>query len=87
MEHIVGTLTGIAGISGSLSAQGGVSGTVIIPGQIPIEEYDGDYTVTPRLDEQTLLTKNYKMRDNLTVEKIPVVITSNLYGGKTVVIG
>lgn len=87
MEHIVGTLTGIAGISGSLSVQGGVSGTVIIPEQIPIEEYDGDYTVTPRLEEQTLQTQGYKMRENLTVQTIPVVATSNLFGGKTVVIG
>lgn len=86
-EHIVGTLTGVSGISGSLSAQGGVSGNVVIPSQIPVEEYDGDYTVTPRLDEQTLATRGYKMRDNVTVEMIPVVTTSNPYGGKTVVIG
>lgn len=87
MERIVGTLTAIAGISGNLSAEVSVSGAVVIPERIPVEEYDGDYTVTPRLDEQTIATRGYKMRDNVTIEMIPVVTTSNPYGGKTVVIG
>lgn len=87
MEKIVGTLTGIAGISGNLSAEVSVSGAVVIPERIPVEEYGGEYSVTPRLEEQTLQTQGYKMRENLTVQTIPVVATSNIYGGKTVVIG
>ena len=51
-------------------------------------EYTGPYEVTPILyDEQELRTNNKLMKDNVTVKPIPVVITSNPYDGKTVVIG
>ena len=49
--------------------------------------YDGAYDVMPKLTEQKLDTKNLLMRDDVTVYKIPVVQTSNPYGGQTVVIG
>ena len=52
------------------------------------EKFSGPYTVTPILyDEQELLTRDKVMTQNLTVKEIPVVETTNLYGGKTVVIG
>lgn len=52
------------------------------------EEYNGDYVIVPVLDsDQVLQTYRKTMKDNLTVKKIPVVRTSNVYGGKTVVIG
>lgn len=51
-------------------------------------EYAGPYEVTPILyDEQQLLTNNKLMKDDVTVKAIPVVITTNPYDGKTVVIG
>lgn len=50
-------------------------------------DYEGDYTVTPRLYDQTLETADKVMSDDVTVYEIPVVYTSNLYGGQTVVIG
>lgn len=50
--------------------------------------YDGDYVVTPRLnEEQVLETANKVMADNVTVNPVPVTITVNPYNGKTVVIG
>ena len=87
MEHLIGTLTGIGGLSGTLSGQGGLIGTLSQPDLIPIDPYTGDYTVTPRLDDQTLATRGLRMMDDVTVYEIPVVYTSNLHGGKTVVIG
>ena len=52
------------------------------------DEYDGRYEVTPVLYvNQVLGTNNKLMRNNVTVKPIPVVITSNPYNGKTVVIG
>ena len=50
-------------------------------------DYEGEYTVTPRLYDQYLETNNKVMTDDVTVYEIPVVYTSNVYGGKTVVIG
>ena len=49
--------------------------------------YDGDYDVTPHFMEQTLPVRDKLMRENVTVREIPVVSTSNPYGGQTVVIG
>lgn len=52
------------------------------------EEYTGEYTVIPILDdEQVLETNNKVMTDNVTVKPIPVVQTTNPYGGYTIVIG
>ena len=52
----------------------------------PVESYKGDYTITPKIDSQTMRTKNKKMEDNVTVLAIPYYETSNLTG-KTVYIG
>ena len=52
----------------------------------PVESYKGDYTITPKIDSQTMRTKNKKMEDNITVLAIPYYETSNLTG-KTVYIG
>lgn len=52
----------------------------------PVESYKGVYTITPKIDSQTMRTKNKKMEDNVTVLAIPYYETSNLTG-KTVYIG
>lgn len=50
-------------------------------------EYDGDYSVTPRLTEIVLPTQGYLMRDDLTVLEIPVSRVTNPQDGLTVIIG
>ena len=50
-------------------------------------EYDGDYSVTPRLTEIVLPTHGYLMRDDLTVLEIPVSLVTNPQDGLTVIIG
>lgn len=57
-----------------------VSGVVADP-------YEGAYIITPKLEAQTMATKNKMMKDNVTIEKIPVSIVSNSAGGNTVIIG
>ncbi len=52
-----------------------------------IDKFDGDYTVTPAVDAQTLETKQKLMTDNVTIKEIPIYDTSNLSGGTTVYIG
>ena len=49
--------------------------------------YDGPYDVTPDFDEQTLETALKTMRDDVTVEAIPVHRTDNPAGGRTIFIG
>lgn len=62
----------------------GFGNTVVVP---VADYYDGEYEVTPRLYQQELATRGLAMSDDVTVKKIPVVYTSNLYDGKTVMIG
>lgn len=53
-----------------------------------IEIYDGVYQLVPNVfDDLTLETKNKKMIDNVTVDKIPFAKVSNEAGGETVNIG
>lgn len=48
--------------------------------------YEGDYVVTPKVEEQTMPTKSKVMLDDVTVKAIPFFETSNTSGGTTVYI-
>ena len=50
--------------------------------------YTGDYTVTPKIYEATVLpTKAKNMREDVTVLKIPQFEVSNESGGITLIMG
>lgn len=49
--------------------------------------YEGPYEATPKSYEQTLLTDDHYMEDNVVVNRIPYSEVSNPQGGKTVNIG
>lgn len=44
------------------------------------EYYDGEYTVVPKVTEQTLQTEGKIMRQDVTVEQVPYYETSNQKG-------
>lgn len=50
------------------------------------EYYRGDYTVTPKREEQVLATSNKLMAQDVTVKEIPYSVTSNTAGGLTIYI-
>lgn len=55
---------------------------------IDVDEYTGQYIVTPLPDlEQILRTNNKVLKHNIVVEPIPYFQTSNDAGGYTVTIG
>lgn len=51
------------------------------------EHYDGDYSVTPKFEQQKLQTKNKVMNFDVEVKEIPVERVANTSGGTTVIIG
>lgn len=51
------------------------------------EHYEGDYTVTPRVFQQSMETENMVMDDDVLVLPIPLTQVSNIKGGKTATIG
>ena len=54
-------------------------------GKLP--DYSGSYSVTPKVTEQVLPTKDKSMLDDVTIFQVPFQETDNPSGGKTVVIG
>lgn len=74
-------------MAGSLSEPEQITGDISIPEVILPDYYEGDYNVTPHFSEQVLETEDKVMRDDVTILEIPVVRTSNPYGGDTIVIG
>lgn len=54
---------------------------------VAAEVYKGDYTVTPSVTDQLLLTKEKMLKDNMTFKGVPKQIVDNPSGGKTVTIG
>lgn len=72
---------------GNISQRAGLDGTVSAVNQdIPI--YTGEYTVTPKVEEETILpTKGRKMIKDVKVLKIPTYEVSNPQGGETLIIG
>lgn len=49
--------------------------------------YEGEYTVTPMLYDQTLYTSGKLMTDDTQIKEIPIYVVSNTSGGSTVTIG
>lgn len=54
---------------------------------VAAEVYKGDYTVTPAVTDQLLLTKEKMLKDNMTLKGVPKQIVENPSGGQTVTIG
>ena len=57
----------------------------IVSSDVPV--YQDAYKVRPKLSEQTLETEGMLMREDVTVEQIPIYVVSNNSGGTTVTIG
>lgn len=66
----------------SMSADLNIESPIVIGGSVPaLPAYDGEYIVTPKAyEDQTLATKNKRMKDNVTVKAVPYWETSNKYG-------
>lgn len=85
------TLKGALAISGRIAGAltrlcPQIDGVLTVPAVVGVENYTGDYVVTPLAHDETVLETNGKrMLDDVTVLKVPYYVTSNTYG-KTVYI-
>lgn len=66
-------------ISGDITADTPIISGSVSSSTIP-EVYEGEYTVTPKVNEQSLETKQRNMKYNVTVKAVPYHETSNKYG-------
>lgn len=86
--NILGSVTQIKSgcVSGRISASNSVSGFVAKP--VGYVDYTGEYEVTPRAQEQALLTAEKVMLHDVTIKEIPYREIPNVGGrGMTVKIG
>lgn len=75
-------------VSGKIGVIGDISAVISIPDTPKQEIYDGEYVVTPKVAERTILPTTGKvMKDDVTVKEIPIFKTSNESGGYTFYIG
>ena len=64
-----------------------LNGNITIPPEVSVPNYQGEYVVTPKpFNDKVLQTNGFRMKDNLTVLKIPYHQTSN-ETGYTIYIG
>ena len=90
-KTLIGTLTStnLYPLTGTLvsTKKEVLSGNITIPPEVPVPNYQGEYTVIPKpFKNEVLQTNGFKMKNDLTVLKIPYYQTSN-ETGYTVYIG
>lgn len=87
---VVGKIRNEAQVIGRVQVADSIKTAGVAVGEFydDIEYYDGDYIVTPKAYDQTVLeTDGLYMRDNVVVLEVPYFETSNLQNGYTVYIG
>ncbi len=90
VSTIKGSITNRASVVGSVQSVASVKAAKIAVGEFydKIDFFDGDYMVTPKAYEQTVLeTDGLCMKDNVIILEVPYFETSNLQNGYTVYIG
>lgn len=64
-----------------------LNGIITIPPEVPVPNYEGEYTIIPKpFNDEVLQTSGFRMNNNVTVLKIPYYQTSN-ETGYTIYIG
>ena len=85
-QHVNGSIHSKENLNGSIHIKESLVGNLGISTSGVTEQYAGEYTVIPKLDQQILKTKQKVMTDDLTVKGVPVYEVSNNQGGTTVYI-
>lgn len=83
-ETLSGKLSAESVLSARITTSGSINGT--ISKATGYDDYIGDYEVIPKVEAQTMYTKDKHMTDNVEIKGIPIFSTSNSAGGNTVYI-
>ena len=74
-------------LKGTVKSVGGITGRIYVSDEYQKEAYKGPYEVEPSSEEQTLLTKDKNMAEDLIIRRIPYAEVNNTSQGITVMIG
>ena len=83
-ETLTGRLRTECSLSGIVSTSGNLKG--VISKNTSYVNYTGDYEITPKVEAQTMHTKDRLMINDVEIKGIPVFSTSNDAGGNTIYI-
>ena len=83
-SSLVGKITAHGCLSASVNMAVSLVGT--LSKAIGYAIYNGDYEVTPKVNEQSLQTKDKRMIDDVKIKSIPFFEVNNNSGGSTVYI-
>lgn len=81
---LVGEIRSEGILSGSVVSEGTLRGLLSMP--VGYEDYPGPYTVTPKVESQSLSTADKHLSHDVTIDPIPYYEVSN-QNGKTIIIG
>ena len=68
---ITGTIFQTGAISGAISQEGRLIGNLATAYSTSAQKYEGEYEVTPTVNEQILETKNKLMTEDIKIQAIP----------------
>lgn len=78
-NKLIGSIRAGVSVVGTLNPSGSLT-AILNTGSISYPIYDGEYIITPRVEEQILETKNKITKENIEVKEIPYYENANEYG-------
>lgn len=85
---LTGEISTIVSLTGEISTIVSLIGEATIPHIVPVQPYEGDYSVVPKVVSDVILpTEGKQMKSDVAVLKIPQYEVSNDAGGKTLIMG
>ena len=59
---------------------------ILVPVYKDVPLYEGEYIVTPKIEEQIIPTKDKVLAEDMTIKSIPIYRVTNQTGGTTIYI-
>lgn len=85
-ENLSFTLESAGALSFELSNANAIQFDLKTPAQIGVDNYEGDYVITPSSQTQTLNTRGLRMTQNVTINPIPSDYGHIVYDGSKILV-
>jgi hypothetical protein len=85
-DTLVGTVSGAKSLTGQLTQEAQLVGSLATAYSVGAPNYEGEYEVTPTVAGLSLATRQKYMTDDVKIHAIPFFEVSNQAGGNTIYI-
>lgn len=86
MDRIIGSLSAVLGIRGTLSGQSAITAALTVPEVVEPPHYVGPYEVTPTQSAQTISTAGMMLTQDIMVNPIPNNYGLITWNGSTITV-